>query len=394
MKIVHTSDWHAGRVWKGVDRLPELEACLDEIAELVEEERSDLLLMTGDVFDSGAPSAKAERSVFSFFKRVGESGAHIVVIAGNHDSGARLEAWSLLAELINVHAVGRPLGPDDGGVMEIPVRSGEVAVVAAVPFASPRRLVGALDLAEGEAVANEAYADRLAAVIEGLCERFRPDAVNLLCLHTHLEGAVKGASERVVHLSDEWAADPLKLPAQAQYIALGHIHKAQRVHAAAPAYYAGAPLQLDFGEADQRKCFFAVEAKPGQPGVVRRIPHKGGKRLRKVTATLDELEERREELAETGWMKVEVPLEEADPEINRKVRTLLPNAVSVDVRLPKSKVEEKPRPRLETHSASEVFADYYRDRHERDPSAELLKTFEELLDEIEGAPDEAAAATA
>lgn len=394
MKIVHTSDWHAGRVWKGVDRLPELEACLREIVAFVEQEQSDLLLMTGDVFDSGAPSAKAERAVFSFFKRVGELGAHVVVIAGNHDSGARLEAWSLLAELINVHAVGRPLGPDDGGVLEIPVRSGEVAVVAAVPFASPRRLVGALDVAEGETVANEAYAERLDAVIKGLCDKFRPDAVNLLLLHTHLEGAAKGASERLVHLSDEWAADPFKLPAEAQYIALGHIHKAQRVHAAAPAYYAGAPLQLDFGEADQRKCFFAVEARPGQPGVVRRIPHKGGKRLHKITATLDELEERRDELAEAGWLRVVVPMEEADPEMNRKVRTLLPNAVSVDVRLPKSKLEEKPRPQLETHSAVEVFADYYRERHNRDPSSELLTTFEELLDQIEGTRDEAAAATA
>ncbi len=71
MKIVHTSDWHAGRVWKNISRLDELEACLDHLADYVERESVDLLLVTGDVFDSGAPAARAERTVFRFFKRIG-----------------------------------------------------------------------------------------------------------------------------------------------------------------------------------------------------------------------------------------------------------------------------------------------------------------------------------
>ncbi|MBL8230173.1 MAG: exonuclease subunit SbcD, partial [Bryobacterales bacterium] len=81
MKIVHTSDWHAGRVWKGIHRLDELQACLDQMAEYVEREKVDLLLVTGDVFDSGAPAARAERVVFRFFKRIGATGAHSVAIA-------------------------------------------------------------------------------------------------------------------------------------------------------------------------------------------------------------------------------------------------------------------------------------------------------------------------
>ena len=72
MKIVHTSDWHAGRVWKNISRLDELEACLNHMADYMERESVDLLLVTGDVFDSGAPAARAERTVFRFLKRIGE----------------------------------------------------------------------------------------------------------------------------------------------------------------------------------------------------------------------------------------------------------------------------------------------------------------------------------
>ena len=116
MKIVHTSDWHAGRVWKNISRLDELEACLDHMADYVERESVDLLLVTGDVFDSGAPAARAERTVFRFLKRIGASGAHTVVIAGNHDSSDRFEAWGALTDLVNVRALGRPSRPQREGL--------------------------------------------------------------------------------------------------------------------------------------------------------------------------------------------------------------------------------------------------------------------------------------
>jgi hypothetical protein len=89
MRIVHTSDWHAGRVWKGRDRLPELQNILEHLADFVERERIDLLLMTGDVYESAAPSPEAERAVTTFFKRIGIAGVPAVVIAGNHDSAQR-----------------------------------------------------------------------------------------------------------------------------------------------------------------------------------------------------------------------------------------------------------------------------------------------------------------
>jgi exonuclease SbcD len=272
MKIVHTSDWHAGWVWKQqVDRLPELEAVLDDLAAYIEREAIDLVLVTGDVFDGGAPPAKAEAVVYRFFKRVGRSGAQSIVLAGNHDSGTRLEAWGELAELVGVHAIGRPRHPASGGVIELLTRGGEAAVVAAIPFAAPRTLVSALQLAADDTAAMQGYADRLRKIVELCAGRFRPDAVNLLCLHTHLDGAVFTGSERRVHLGDDWAAAPQALPPTAHYIALGHIHKPQDVTAPSPARYAGSPLQLDFGEAGESKSFVRIDAVAGRPAFLRRL---------------------------------------------------------------------------------------------------------------------------
>src|SRR5439155_21761166 len=119
MRIVHTSDWHAGRRLKDRDRLPELEAVLNDMAGFIEREKTDLLLMSGDVFETGAPVAAAERAVFSFLKRVGMAGTQSVVIAGNHDSPPRLVAWGTLAELVNVHVGVRPRRAVSGGVLDL-----------------------------------------------------------------------------------------------------------------------------------------------------------------------------------------------------------------------------------------------------------------------------------
>lgn len=383
MKIVHTSDWHAGRIWKGISRLDELEACLNNLAAYIERDSVDLLLVTGDVFDSGAPAARAERIVFRFFKRVGESGTHTVVIAGNHDSSDRFEAWGALTELVNVWTVGRPKPPQDGGVLTIPTRCGETAVVAAVPFAAQRRLVSALELAAGDDTAMSTYAAKMGEIVKLLCRSFRQDAVNLLCLHTHIEGAIKGGSERQVHLGEDWAALPADLPPDAHYIALGHIHRPQKVEAPSPAYYAGSPLQLDFGEAGDEKLFRVIEVKPGpRPAKITSLPYVGAKQLLHVTGTLPEIEDRATDLKDSGWLRVVVKLDKPDPDINRRVRNLLRNAVSVDCDLPRQAADNA-ESSFDSTLPADAFRQYFRETHGREAPDELIDMFNTLHEEVE-----------
>lgn len=383
MKIIHTSDWHAGRIWKNISRLDELEECLNYLAAYVERELADLLLVTGDVFDSGAPAARAERIVFRFFKRVGEAGTRTVVIAGNHDSSDRFEAWGALTELVNVWTLGRPKPAHDGGVLTISTRCGETAVVAAVPFAAQRRLVSALELAEGDDIAMSRYADKMGEIVKVLCRSFRKDAVNLLCLHTHLEGAIKSGSERQVHLGEDWAALPASLPVNAHYIALGHIHRPQKIAAPSPAYYAGSPLQLDFGEVGEEKGFVVIDVKPGpRPAKIANVPYAGGKPLFMVEGTLADIEARAAELKDAGWLRVIVKLDKQDADINRRIRNLLPNAVSVDCGTPREAAANITAS-FDSASPSEVFQQYFREAHGKEAAGELIETFNSLREEIE-----------
>jgi exonuclease SbcD len=388
MLIVHTSDWHAGRLWKGIDRLPELEAVLEHLGDFIEHEHVDLLLMSGDVFDSRGPSALAERAVFRFFRRVGKAGTKTAVIAGNHDDPARLEAWGMLAELVDVATVARPRPADEGGVIESIVRSGERAVIAAIPFAKTSDLVSALELAADDTLAHQRYAEQMRLIVELLTARFRADAVNLLMAHTHLDGAVIAGSERQVHLGDEWAATPQALPSTAHYVALGHIHRPQQIRAApSPTYYAGSPLQLDFGEVDEEKSFVVIRAEAGRPARIERVPYSGGKPLYEIRMTLAELERDAERLRGSGWLRVTVPLDAPDFDLNRKVRQLLGGAaVSVDFELPEHG-DATPQQSRRGLGAGDLFALYHRRQHRTEPEAPLMAAFNNLLGEALEAPE-------
>jgi exonuclease SbcD len=379
VKIVHTSDWHIGRRWKGIQRLDELETVLDHLAGFIEERDIDLVLHTGDVFESRNPPAEAEQLVNRFLVRVGRSGAHMLVIAGNHDDPLRLDARSLLTEFVNVQILGRPRPASRGGTRTLVTRRGEKAIVAALPFASPGAWVSALDLVGEEASARSKYARMFEHAVQDLSGAFRPDAVNILMAHTHVEGAVFGESERRVHVGEDWAARPEALPSNASYIALGHIHKPQKIDAPVPAYYAGSLLQMDFGEAGEEKSFVVVTASPGKPATVEHFPYEGGLPLFDLRATLAELEEAADPYRQ-GWLRVTVPLTEKDPDLNRKVRELLPNALVVRAELPEA--EETSDFRLETGVSPAVhYRAYHLREHQREVDLHVLETFQNLYDQ-------------
>ncbi len=389
MRIVHTSDWHAGRVWKGIRRLDELGQVLEHLGDFLEKEEIDLLLMSGDVFDSGAPNPEAEKLVFSFFKRTGQAGIPSVVIAGNHDSPTRLQAWGTLTELVGAHTVGVPRRAEQGGILDFTSKSGERARVAAVPFAPVHRLVSALELAGEETRVRQKYDEMMRAIVRHLSDHFAADTVNLLTAHTHLQGArfsKTDRSEREVHLGEQWATTAQAFPSTAHYVALGHIHRPQQVTAApCPTYYAGSPLQLDFGEEGEEKSFVLVDAHPRNPARIERVAYEGGVRLETVTAGLDQLEREAGELSRSGYLRVKVFLPAPDPDINSKVRRLLPNAVAVEVELPEAP-EEKDETRPARGAAPrELYRAYFVNRRGSEPEPDLLEAFDRLHEGSESA---------
>ena len=383
MRIVVTADWHVGRVWKNIQRMDETAKALDGLARYVEREKIDLLLMAGDVFDAPNPAADAEKLVFEFFRRLGTVGVPSVVIAGNHDSPGRVDAWGRLTELAGVCLLGRPRAANKGGVQEIQSRRGEKARIAALPFASPGVFVSALELAAEETSARALYAERFKQAVHHLAGGFQQGCINLLMAHTYLDGAVLANSERQVHLGEQWTATPQALPVSAQFVGLGHIHRPQRVEAApVPTEYAGSLLQLDFGEAGQKKTFIVLDVTHRRPARVEHVAYEGGKELVDLRLTLEGLEARQEVLRVAGWLRLTVPLVAPDPDLGRKVRDLVPNALMVNPELPSQPRPLGSEPRCDKKPV-ELYEDYYQREHGRPPEPEVVAAFEEVYEQCD-----------
>ena len=383
MRIVHTSDWHTGRLWKSQDRLSELQDVLEHLGDFIEREHIDLVLMSGDVFESQMPPPEAERAVSRFFKRLGRVDIPSIVVAGNHDHPVRMDTWGLLAEFVGVQARGLPRRRTEGGLIEIPTRSGHVACVAAVPWASPGRIVEALTLARDETLARQQYADAMQRILAHLAEGFRHDAVNLVVAHSYIAGAKSCGSERIVTMGDEWAATAQSLPAAAQYVALGHVHRPQRIDAAGPhTQYAGSPMQLDFGEVDDEKTFVVIEVAPGKPPRVERVPYQGAVRLGEWAGTMTELERDADTLRHFGFLKVRITLDAPLPDLNRRARQILPNIVVVDAVLPESHDGDSDAARAPRAAATpaplDQFRTFYQREHQRAAQPETLTMFSDL----------------
>ncbi len=365
MRIVHTSDWHAGRRWHRLDRDRELAEALGSLCRYVESEPVDLVLITGDQFDTATPPTRALKLVIDVLVRLGRQ-APTVVIAGNHDSADQLEALGQLTKLANVHALGHPRDAGDGGVLRFTTAAGEPVVVAALPFARTCSMVSGLERQHSDLAADRRYDAGMRAMVGHLCAAFQPDAVNLLLIHTHLFGAQLSHSERPVHVGAAWAADASSLPPDAHYVAMGHIHKPQQIEeAAAPACYAGSPLQLDFGEEGQDKSFVVIEASPGRPAVLSRVPYEGGRRVRTWQGGLEELQRDAELLRSCDeHVRIELRLDSPRPDVNALVRELVPNTVLVRVHFPIEEEEEDSEPqRPATMALDEQFEAYHEGRY-------------------------------
>lgn len=387
MRILHTSDWHVGRTIRGRSRADEHRDVLEEIARVAHDREVDLVLVAGDQFDTGAPSAESERIVYRALLDLADTGAHVVVLAGNHDNPRRWSAVRPLLELGNVHLASHVAAPDAGGVLDLTTRSGEVARVALVPFLSQRAVVTAEQLMRREAAEHAAtYAQRAARIVAALTADFASDTVNLVVGHLTVagpSGPALGGGERAAHTIFDYVVPPQAFPASAHYVALGHLHLPHRVPGPAPTWYCGSPLHLDFGEADRgAKAVLVVEATATTPAQVEQVPLSAGRRLRTLRGSLEQVLAAREEV---GDDHLRVQLEEPPRAgLADEVRAALPDAVDVAVVAP----EGPDRPDAPTPldvaalraSPAALFDEYLDDLGITDARVGAL--YRELLEEV------------
>ena len=376
MRFLHTGDWHVGKSIAGRSRAEEHEAVLAELVRHAKDADVDAVLIAGDVFDTAAPSAEAERIVYSALLDLSDV-APVIVIPGNHDNERRLAAIAPLFEHVNVTI--QPYIARDCPEFEM---GGERVKVAMLPWLSQRYIVKADQLmAKDAGELTGAFADRLRRVIASLTAQFEDDTVNLVLGHLTIAGGQMGGGERTAQTIFDYWIDTTSFPANAHYVALGHLHKMQHMPGPCPVWYCGSPMQLDFSDTQANKNALIVEATSGKPAKVEEIEITAGRKLRTIAGSMKDLANLE---GQTGNDYLRVVIHEtARVGLSDEVRDMFPNAVKVVIPPP---VDGPTRARDESgrdRPPRELFENYLADKNVSDDR--LVALFDELYEEANAA---------
>lgn len=395
MKILHTSDWHLGKTLDGRSREEEHRMFLNELHGICSSEKIDLILLAGDVYDNGNPSAASEELFYKSAIRLTDGGRRpMIAIAGNHDSAERLAAADILAYEHGLILMGLPFstvkqgqypgysikeaGP---GFFELEI-AGQSAIVAAMPYPGERRLNYALNGSfSDEAESRKSYSEKIGEIFQELSTHFRADTVNIAIGHFYAARGIESGSERPIQLGGAYAVDINALPSGADYTALGHLHGAQRVTSGC--YYCGSPLQLDRGERSSRKYVYIITAEAGKPIEINRRELSVYKPI--ITITAEGAEEAAEKCraAENSWIYLNVitdrPLEQQEI---KDIRASNPDIIEI---IPSMNAGfESLEKETDVQTPAEQFAEFYSIRYDCQPPVPVMDLFLELT---EGAED-------
>ncbi len=380
MRIVHTSDWHVGKTLRGASRLDEHRRVLAEIVHVTAESRADVVLIVGDVFESAAPPPEAQQIAWEALLAIRATGAHVVVVAGNHDHPRAFEAVRPVFAQLGITVAGYPARPDAGGVLTVATAGGALRI-ALLPWLARQHVLRAeqlMGLEGGETV--QLFAARVQRMIELLCAGFRTDAVNVIAAHAYIRGGARGGGERIAQLADEYFVAPHSFPPALNYVALGHLHKCQRIVAGVPMWYCGSPIQVDFGDDTDPRGVLVIDAEPGRPPKVQFVGLSSPAKLATIQGPLDALER----LArDSGADHLRVVVDEPTrPGLADDVRSAVPNAVDISL-LPQRASTSVDLPDARDHhtrSPRDLFVEYL-DAAGAERDRDLLALFDALHDE-------------
>lgn len=342
MKLIHTADWHLGNTFHGHSRLDEHRHFLDWLSSTIRARRPDALIVSGDIFDTPNPPAAAERLFYDFIIEVTTSvpGLQVVIIAGNHDGAARLEAPAELLRLHNVYLRGTIHRDEETGetdfehyILPLSLLDNSEARVTcfAIPYLRPSDYPSGLSQGEG----IRWFLDHLTSTYRRSDFRGLPVIVaahfyasgSEICDGEHSERLVIGGQDCV-----SWE----NFSCGASYTALGHLHKAQRVGKEENrVHYSGSALPMSFSEKNYIHGIQWVEIDENGQTEVQRIAYRPRRRLLSIpeqgAASPDEVlkavyhlpDKDKEEEAEYPYLEIRVLEREPQPSLLRDVSEAL-----------------------------------------------------------------------
>lgn len=328
MKILHTSDWHLGQKFLYNDREAEHRLALDWLVQLIQEQQVDGLIISGDVFDITNPPNYARRLYYNFLTALLKSDCcnHLLITAGNHDSPTMLDAPKELLAALNMHVVGAATGDLEDEIIEWKDKNGKIeAVIAAVPF-----------LRDGDlrySVAGETGYERIMRMREGILqhyqrlgealERYQNKNIPIIGTgHLYVKGALASEKQDNIYIGDTANIEATQFPDIFDYLALGHIHRAQAVNGLERVRYSGSLIPLNFSETKDDKSVYLLDFQQGKLHSIETLTVPTFRRLKTIEGTLAEVEESLERFAGKGgreltpWVEVIIQTDRVIPQLD------------------------------------------------------------------------------
>lgn len=364
----------------GRERFDEYRAVFSELKRICSEKKVGLILVAGDVFDTYTPSAEAEEIFYNGVNLLAEDCA-VLVISGNHDDYVRLTAASVLAERRNVYITGNNLTPvscarrgntypveSGNGWVIFKNEKGERVYVNALPYPNEARFK--------EGRSDETFTEKMTRWIECGEEGKKEKIPSVFLSHIFVAGGLVSDSEREIDLGGARAV-PLGLLPECDYIALGHLHKRQRL--AENVFYSGAPMQFSFDEAGAEKSVNVFDLTENGVENFEQIPLSSPRKL--VRLQSDGVEEGVKLLLSNAEHFVELTLNLEAPMTPQESAALHEYENLVSLKTNVRNIETEYKISNKNKNSSQLFSDYYKLRYGSDVPADLLALFLSMTEE-------------
>lgn len=374
MRILHTSDWHVGRTFHGVDLLADQSRVLEAIADLVVAHDVDVVVVPGDVYDRSIPSADAVAVCNRGFEAIRAAGAVIVATSGNHDSPVRLGAGAAFSAAGGLHLLTQV------GALDTPVllddEHGPVAFYG-IPYLEPEITRAALGAPQARSHADvlDVAMTRIRADLDARRAE-APGLRSVLLAHAFVVGGEATGSERSISVGGVETVSASAFDG-VDYVALGHLHSPQTL--AENVRYSGSPLPYSFGERSHRKAVWLVDVDAAGLAGVERIDLPVVRGLSRLTGTLDELlHDAAFTSAEDHYVSAVLtdPLRPVDA--MRALQARFPFAVHMEWQRPEGNPELRYRERVRGRSDVEVAQGFLSDVRS-EASAGEIRLLEDAL---------------
>lgn len=374
MRILHTSDWHIGRTFHGVDLLADQTRVLDAIAAVVAQRGVDVVVVPGDVYDRSIPSADAVAVCNRGFEAIRAAGAVIVATSGNHDSPVRLGAGAAFAAAGGLHLMTRVSALDVPVVLDDD--HGPVAFYG-IPYLEPE--ITRTELGVPQARSHAEILDVAMARIRADLDERRAGAPGLrsvLLAHAFVVGGEATGSERSISVGGVETVSASAFDG-VDYVALGHLHSPQTL--AENVRYSGSPLPYSFGERSHRKAVWLVDVDAAGLATVERLDLPVVRGLSQLTGTLDELlSDAAFDSAEDHYVSAVLTDALRPVDAMRALQTRFPYAVHMEWQRPEGNPELRYRDRVRGRSDLEIAEGFLTDvRSDATPGE--VQLFEQAL---------------